>query len=1043
MVRSVFKTVEAFARGLVGSIPTLSRHLAENARRYWACISFDTSLVTNVSLRPHEGEISINEGATARHINRPKWDVGLRHLDGDVADDNFYQVLVENTPAFVFAVSVDGQLEFVNERASDFVVDGGALLGDAWRAFVHPDDLLALDAEDQEHRANGTPYVGEWRVVREDGTYRYVEVRLRAVRDNEHRIVRWFGSAVDIDAQRRAIAAFELLAASDAALATAQDVDTMLANVARASLPGLGDIAIFDVLEEDGRKKRTVAAGDSVSPDVVTAIEAYDAPQAGLGRFVSTAMAKRQSIHVPIVDVAAFFAPTEAPAHDPMLGIPVRSIVVAPVISHDRAFGTLTLLRTTTAVPFDTQDVRVVEEIARRTATAVELIRVTEFARAEVIKRDERFHQIADAIPQLMYTTDEEGAVDWVNAGWVEYSGLGVDATLGRGGLLRIVHVDDVEAVRKAWNVARDAEEPFQCEFRIRAADGTYRWFLGRATAVRTSAGTKWYGTNTDIDDARRADRTLHFFDHIGEALSESLELHATLDVVMRAIVPTYADWAFVALADDVNDLYVSSIYHDDSHKHAQLSQSVGSLFARASAVAASLESFRDRKALLHQNGSYSTSVGHVEIDALKMFGTVGGFGSVLELPLVAGADARGTLVIAMTDGGRTFAPSEIPFFTELARRIAPSIANAQIYERERRVAQSFQRAALPASLPAIDGFVFSAIYEAGRAEALVGGDWYDAFTLLDGRVVISIGDVQGSGLRAAVTMANIRQAIRGVAHIDADPTRMLEAADRALRNENPEAFATAFVGVIDPISNELTYKSAGHPAGLIRRPDSRVEELHSGGLPLGLRQTEHLPTDITSVDVGSVLYLYTDGLTESTRDILEGERCVRASIVAETDVPPGSRAQALYDGVLIDGSSDDVAILTVSIVARPEPSRWTVDATDVSGTREIRAKILAALDLSKKPHQFWIAEQIIAEVVGNLARHASDTVDIVLSKSEGRRVLHVLDRGEGFELVSLLPADIYAERGRGLFLIANLAADFNITRRPLGGYHMRIVFDT
>lgn len=960
-----------------------------------------------------------------------------------MADENFYQALVTNVPAFVFAVSVDGNLDFVNERASDFGIGGGALLGDAWQAVVHPDDLSTLAGKVQEHRADGSPYVGEWRVAREDGTYRYVEIRLRAQRDDADRIVRWFGSAVDIDSQQRAIAAFELLAASDAALSTAQDVDSMLAGVARASLRGVGDIAIFDILEEDGRKKRTVAASDSVSPDIVAAIETYDAPQVGLGRFISTAMAKRQSIHVPVVDVATFSAPAQAPGPDPLLGIPVRSIVVAPVIGNDRAFGTLTLLRTTTAVPFDTHDVRVVEEIARRTASAIEFIRLTEFARAEIIKRDERFHQIADAIPQLMYTTDEEGVVDWVNAGWVEYSGLGVEATLGRGGLLPLVHPDDLEDVRNAWDVARDAGEPFQHEFRIRAADGTYRWFLGRATAIRTSGGAKWYGTNTDIDDARRAEHTLHFFAEIGEALSESLELRATLDVVMRAIVPAYADWAFVALADDADDLYVSAIFHDDPHKHARLSQSVGSLFARADAVAASLESFRDRKALLHDDGSYPSAVGHVEIDALEMFGSVGGFGSVLELPLVAGRDARGTLVVAMADGGRTFAPSDIPFFTELARRIAPSIANAELYERERRVAQSFQRAALPASLPAIDGFVFSAIYEAGRAEALVGGDWYDAFTLLDGRVVISIGDVQGSGLRAAVTMANIRQAIRGVAHVDADPARMLEAADRALRNENPEAFATAFVGVIDPISNELTYKSAGHPPGLIRRPDRRVEELRFGGLPLGLREPERLPSDVTDVDVDSVIYLYTDGLTETTRDMFEGERRVRASIVAEHNVSPGRRAQALYDGVLIDGASDDVAILTVSIVARPDPLHWTVDATDVAATRKIRAEILAALDLSKRPSQFHIAEQIVAEVIGNLARHTSEPVDIVLSKSEGRRVLHVCDRGQGYELASSLPADVYAERGRGLFLIANLAADFNMTRRASGGNHMRIVFNT
>jgi serine phosphatase RsbU (regulator of sigma subunit) len=215
--------------------------------------------------------------------------------------------------------------------------------------------------------------------------------------------------------------------------------------------------------------------------------------------------------------------------------------------------------------------------------------------------------------------------------------------------------------------------------------------------------------------------------------------------------------------------------------------------------------------------------------------------------------------------------------------------------------------------LPDVRGFAFSAIYEAGKAEALVGGDWYDAFPLVDGRIVVSIGDVAGSGLSAAVTMASVRQAIRGAAHAKADPSGMLDAADRAL--DDPERrFVTAFVGVIDPATSTITYQCAGHPPPLVRIPDGSVAELESGGPPLGLRAGGDASTRTANLPAGSLLALYTDGLIESTHDILEGQARLRAALADGTVAGAENPAQLLHDLMLVDGSRDDVAILTVKI---------------------------------------------------------------------------------------------------------------------------------
>ncbi len=156
-------------------------------------------------------------------------------------------------------------------------------------------------------------------------------------------------------------------------------------------------------------------------------------------------------------------------------------------------------------------------------------------------------------------------------------------------------------------------------------------------------------------------------------------------------------------------------------------------------------------------------------------------------------------------------------------------------YERSEKVCARYQEAGLPQMLPAVSGFVFDACYRSGPSEGALGGDWYDALRLPDGRIVISMGDVGGSGLGAAIIMAALRQVIRGVAYVQPDPAMIVEAADRALRAEYPDAYASAFAGVIDPVEMTMLYVGAGHPPPLLRRPDGVVEELEFDGLLLGI----------------------------------------------------------------------------------------------------------------------------------------------------------------------------------------------------------------
>ena len=423
------------------------------------------------------------------------------------------------------------------------------------------------------------------------------------------------------------------------------------------------------------------------------------------------------------------------------------------------------------------------------------------------------------------------------------------------------------------------------------------------------------------IDAIRLGDRDLQTarnmqtFADMGESVAASVGLAATLDAAMRVIVPARVDWAYINLTDEHGDLRLAAVYHPDDATRRMISQHIGTLYDENDRVeSATREVLRTHAPVFMPYPSYARGEGVVNRSVLDVLWRAG-LTSFAVVPLFSGATVRGTINLCMSTEARALTNDDVAFFQEYARRLGPVIGNAELFERERRVARSFQAAALPASMPNVPGFAFDAMYEAGKAESLVGGDWYDVFLLNDGRFVISIGDVAGSGLSAAVTMACVRQALRGAAHVQAEPVVMLAAADRALLDPQ-ERFVTAFVGVVDPRTLMLTYHSAGHPPARLRMPDGDVIELASGGPPLGLfAQMEHEVAHTVHVPPGALLVLYTDGLTESTRNVLEGDERLRNALRSGTMRAAEHPAQRLHDAILADGSHDDVAILTLSVL--------------------------------------------------------------------------------------------------------------------------------
>ena len=126
--------------------------------------------------------------------------------------------------------------------------------------------------------------------------------------------------------------------------------------------------------------------------------------------------------------------------------------------------------------------------------------------------------------------------------------------------------------------------------------------------------------------------------------------------------------------------------------------------------------------------------------------------------------------------------------------------------ERSQRIADALQTAFLPPSLPQRERLQLSAHYISVEEDALVGGDWYDAFELPNGELLFSIGDVGGHGLPASLAVGRIRQTIFAIAHVTPDPASILAETNGLLQRQEPDLFVTALVGTVSRDERVIRY---------------------------------------------------------------------------------------------------------------------------------------------------------------------------------------------------------------------------------------------
>ena len=183
--------------------------------------------------------------------------------------------------------------------------------------------------------------------------------------------------------------------------------------------------------------------------------------------------------------------------------------------------------------------------------------------------------------------------------------------------------------------------------------------------------------------------------------------------------------------------------------------------------------------------------------------------------------------------------------------------------ESELKIAHALQGAILPKTLPDSPSFSGQALMTPARE---MGGDFYDFFTLDDGRLSVVMADVSGKGVPAAFFMAIARTVMRAAAARHPDPGPCLEEVNDAICEQNPQdLFVTLFYGILDPKTGEFVYANAGHnPPFVVKRPGDVQALPMTGGMAVGVMPGLPYSEDATTMAPGDTMFLYTDGITEA-----------------------------------------------------------------------------------------------------------------------------------------------------------------------------------
>lgn len=414
--------------------------------------------------------------------------------------------------------------------------------------------------------------------------------------------------------------------------------------------------------------------------------------------------------------------------------------------------------------------------------------------------------------------------------------------------------------------------------------------------------------------DLARTHRMLETTYAIAEATSTVLDPHELFAKILDYLLDVFADAdrGFIMLQDEHQQLVPAAIRRRRGRGHGG-----GGLIVSQSVVNQVMHEGKSVLSTRDGSSGRATLAPHSSA-AAKMCA-----------PLAAQGDTLGILHIEGREGGKPFTQEDLDLLTGIARQAGVFILNARMHQRllqqqrlqqDLRFARQVQQSFLPLEPPELPGYGFARHY---TPYFDVGGDFYDFVPLPGGQIGISIGDVSGKGVSAALLMARLTSDMRYYAISEAAPARVLESTNRSLvASVQDNMFATVTYMVLDTRAHTLTMSNAGHIPPLLRSGhDGQVMVLdEAGNLALGVLPEPGFEQYTTELEPGDTLLLCTDGVVEAKNMAQEeyGVQRLRRAFAA-------AGAEAPLDGIMKDlrhfsGNAPQYDDITLVSFARTPP---------------------------------------------------------------------------------------------------------------------------
>jgi PAS domain S-box-containing protein len=549
----------------------------------------------------------------------------------------------------------------------------------------------------------------------------------------------------------------------------------------------------------------------------------------------------------------------------------------------------------------------------------------------EAVRRsEERYRSLVQAGAQVVWVTTPTGEIAEDSPEWRWITGQSLEEYLGNG-WLDGVHPEDRERVERDWRKCVGAGKIFESRYRVRTKTGSYRHYDVRAVPVeRDGKIIEWVGASTDVTAQREAEemrgrlteqlsaaalRTARL-QQATSMLAEALTVEQVVEVITevgRSAIG--ADRSAVALLDPerlrVHTVNPGGLPDSPGHPGGDIPLDIPSVVTLA---------ITTRRPVLVENPD-GLRRAFAEVADLDLFLSHTDERAWVGMPLLAAGSAIGALRFSFSRP-RKITDEERVFLEALAGQCALAVERASLFEREHTTAETLQRSLLPDRLPSVPGIILDARYLPVTRNMEIGGDWYDAFRLPDGRLAVAAGDVMGKGLSAAAGMGRVRNALRALALTDPRPAAVLAGLDRLFTaTELDEQVTTVAYLVFDPVSGEGLAGNAGHPPPLLMSRDAPPRlDLGEAGTPLGWASPRQ--QYVFRLPPGHTAVLYSDGLVENRRrglhsglDELVTVAGQAAPAVAED---PAKLLEYLVDRMLTGyEQDDDVTVLVLHVPRR------------------------------------------------------------------------------------------------------------------------------